>query len=159
MGGILAVMGMAFVVGDTLPGIPAWIVLAILVLGTLYEDQWTFDSALGKVSHKAGLMIAARTRRIDFSEIQRFCIVPLVRGTIPGSEDEKISNEAALIGKRTDDTTIKRDWHKKPFLSLEIECHDGTRYLVDHMPARRMDKLRSLAARIADHCGKPLTED
>lgn len=158
MGAILAIVAAALILGGTAPGFPAWIVLAILVLGALYEDRWTFDKSSDQVSHRAGLIVAAKTRRIDFADIQQFCIVPFVKGTIPGTEDEKAANEAALTGQRTDDAAIKRERHKQPFLSLEVECHDGTRYLIDHMPARKAEQLRGMAARIAEHCGKPVTE-
>jgi len=158
MGTILAIVAAALLLGDTRPGALAWLVMIILLLGTFYEDKWSFDGADQSARHQAGLMFLSRSRVVPFVQIERLRIVPLVRGTIPGSEDEKAANEAALKGTRTDDPTIKRERHKKPFLSLEIECADGTRFLVDHMPARKAEKLRSLASRIAEHCGKPVVE-
>lgn len=41
-------------------------------------------------------------------------------------------------------------------LDLVLECADGTRYLVDHLPVRREGRLRELAVRVADVCAKPL---
>jgi len=159
MGAILGLVILALAMGGSPPGGLAWVVLAILVLGALYEDKWEFDADLGRVTHRSGLMIAARSRVIGFPEIQQFRIVPLVKGTLPGTEEERAANEAALQGERTDDVSAKRDRHKKPFLSLEIECLDGTRYLVDHMPARRAPGLRTLASRIAEFCGKPVSDE
>jgi len=159
MGGILALVSLALAMGDAAPGALAWIVLGLLALATIYEDRWEFDGTLGRATHRSGLMIAARSRVIEFPEIHRFRIVPLVRGTLPGTEEERAANAAALKGERTDDVSLKRDRYKKPFLSLEIECLDGTRYLVDHMPARRAPGLRTLASRIAEFCGKPVSDE
>jgi hypothetical protein len=158
MGLILAIVVTALLMGDSRPGILAWLVLALLLLGALYEDSWTFDAAEGRATHRAGLVVSARSTVIEFSSIERFRVVPLVKGTIPGSAEEQAENAAALAGKRSDDGQIKRFRHKKPFLSLEIECTDGTRYLVDHLPARNGEKLRSVVSRLATLCGKPVTE-
>ena len=158
MAAILVVVAASVFWSGAMPGVLAWIVLAILVLAVFYEDRWTFDATEGRASHHAGLLFASRARVVPFPEIVRFAIVPLVRGTVPGTQEEKAENQAALEGKRPDDVAMKRDRHKKPFLSLEMECADGTRYLVDHVPARRAQDLRALAARIAGHCEKPLAE-
>ena len=158
MGGIVAVVCGALFLGDTRPGAFAWVVLVVLLLAALYEDRWSFDGRDGRAEHKAGLVFWARTVALDFAQIERFRVVPLVRGTIPGTEDEKASNEAALKGERADDGSLKRERHKKPYLSLEIECLDGARYLVDHMPARKAEQLRLMASRIGDLCGKPVVD-
>ncbi len=159
MGCILAVVVTALVMGDSRPGFLAWLVLVILILGALYEDKWIFDAAESRIVHRAGLLIGAKATVIEFSAVERFCIVPLVKGTIPGTEDEKSENAAALKGYRSDDGHLRRARYKKHFLSLEIECSDGTRYLIDHMPARNVVNVRATAALMADLCGKPVTED
>lgn len=158
MGVIVAVVCGALFLGGTQPSIFAWVVLAILLLAVLYEDRWSFDAQEGKAEHKAGLVFWGRTVTIEFAQIDRFRVVPLVQGTIPGTEDEKASNEAALKGGRADDGSLRRERHKKPYLSLEIECLDGARYLVDHMPARKADRLRHMASRLGDLCGKPVAD-
>lgn len=158
MGVIVAVVCGALFLGDTRPGVFGWVVLAILVLAGLYEDRWSFDARDGKAEHKAGLVFLGRTVSLGFDQIDRFRVVPLVRGTIPGTEDEKVANEAALKGGRADDGSLRRERHKKPYLSLEIECLDGARYLVDHMPARKAEQLRLMASRIGDLCGKPVVD-
>jgi hypothetical protein len=159
MGAIIAVVVAALIMGETRPGLLAWVILLLLVLSALYEDKWTFDAASGCVTHRTGLLVAARSTQIEFASIERFRIVPLVKGTVPGTDEEKAENAAALKGQRTDGGNLKRSRHKKPFLSLEIECSDGTRYLVDHVPARRSESLRSIAATMAALCDKPVTEN
>jgi hypothetical protein len=158
MGFIVAVVVTALAMGDSRPGILAWVVLVLLCLASLYEEKWTFQATESRVTHRAGLLVAARSTSIDFASIDCFRIVPVVKGTRPGSADEKAENAAALKGQRVGDGIQKKAWHKKPFLSLEIECTDGTRYLIDHVPARRVATLRSSAARMAALCEKPVSE-
>lgn len=158
MGLVLAVIVASLLSVHAWPGIVAWILLVILALGLLYEDTWTFDAAEGHVFHRAGLLVAARTTAIAFSAIERLRIVPLVKGTVPGTEDEKIENAAALQGRRDDDGRFQRSRHKKAFLNLTLEGTDGTIYLIDHIPARNAENLRMVASRLAELCGKPLSE-
>ena len=158
MAAILAIVIAAVLLGDSAPGVLAWIILGILFLATVYEDRWTFDADARTVSHRAGLLIASRSRVIAFAEIAQFVIVPLVKGTVPGTEEEKAENKAAIEGKHPNEASLMWNRHKKPFLNLEIECVDGTRYLVDHVPARRSHVLHALGARIARHCEKPLAK-
>jgi len=158
MGGILALVATALLMGEDRPGALAWTVLVILLLSFLYDDRWVFDASKNHAVHRAGLLVGSKSTVIAFSAMERFCIVPLVKGTIPGSDDERAENAAALKGQRTDDGQLRRFRHRKPFLSLEIEGTDGTRYLVDHVPARCAEKLRGAASRMAELCGKPLSE-
>jgi hypothetical protein len=157
MGSILAVVSTALAMGDSRPGFLGWAIFFVLCLGFLYEDKWIFDASGNLVIHRGGLLFASRSSKIEFSAIERFCIVPLVRGTIPGTEDEKIENAAALRGHRADERSYKHSRHKKHFLSLSMECCDGSRYLIDHVPARRAEALRIVAARIATLCDKPVS--
>jgi hypothetical protein len=158
MGFILTLVATALIMTGSWPGFLAWTILVILTLCMLYEDTWTFDAKDGRAVHRAGLLIGARSTVIELSAIEQFRIVPYVKGTIPGSEEEKAENAAALEGKRTDDDHLKRSRHKKPFLILEINCADGTRYLIDHIPARSGAKLRAAASQLGTLCGKPVVE-
>ena len=159
MGCILGVVVASLVSVRDWPGILGWIILVVLALGLLYEDTWIFDATEERAMHRAGLVIAARTTVVEFASIARFRIVPLVKGTVPGTEDERAENAAALQGRRGDDGRFKRSHHKKAFLNLTIESTDGTLYLVDHLPARCAEQLRSSASRLAELCGKPLSEE
>jgi hypothetical protein len=159
MGCILATVATVLIMDDSAPGFLAWAILVVLLLSFLYEDKWTFDATAGRVVHRAGLLVGARSTVLEFRAIDRFCIVPLVKGTIPGTEDEKIENAAALKGQCADAGNLRRSRHKKPFLSLEIEDTNGTRYLIDHIPARRAQKVRTAAAQMAALCEKVVSED
>jgi hypothetical protein len=158
MGAILAVLVAGLADAGGRPGILAWALLAIVVLAALYTEQWVFDAGSGKVTHRTGLLVAARSTVIPFAAIERFLITPHVEGTIPGTEDERYENAAALRGERGDDAGTRRARHKKPFLGLVLECESGDLYLVDRVSARAAGRLRELAARMADLCGKPLID-
>ena len=153
---ILAVVAAGLVQVGGRPGILAWTVLALLLVALLYQERWVFDAGLGRVRHQGGLVGAARTTDIPFRAIAGLRLEPHVRGTIPGSEDERRANAAALAGGRTDDGDRHRARHKRPYLGLVLECADGTRLLVDRVPARDADRLRQVARRLAEHCGRPL---
>lgn len=158
MGGILLVLIASLVQEGAHPAWPAWAVLAIVALGALYQEQWIFDTGQGRVVHKVGLLIGARTRVIDFAVVERFLIAPHVEGTIPGTGDERDENAAAARGGRGDDAGARRARHKKPYLGLVMACRDGVDYLVDRVPARDSAGLRQTAVRLAEFCAKPLVE-
>ena len=155
MFGILAIIMAALFQTGGNPGGLACALMVIVAAGALYEEQWTFDATRDRVTYRTGLTIAARTTVIDFAAIERFRIAPHVEGTIPGTEDERAENAAALKGGRGDDARVRRSGHKKHFLALVIEC-DGASYLVDRVPARNAARMREISARMAGICGKPL---
>ncbi len=145
------------------PGIGSWIIIAVLVLGVLYEEKWTADPAAKMVSHRSGLLVAARTVEIPFDSIEEFSLTALVRGTIPGSEDEKSENKAAFAAldgetEARDMKPMDRLFKKKAFMNLVIKSADGSVYLVNTMPARRAASLRMAARQLAIACGKDLVE-
>jgi hypothetical protein len=153
---VLAALATGIALGGGRPGPMAWTILVLVALGGLYEDNWSFDAGRGRVVHRAGLSFAANASVFPFAAIERFCLVPVVAGTIPGSEAEREGKAAALEGRRADDHGPRRFRHRKPFLDLVMECADGRRCLIDHLPARRAGRLREAGDRIAALCGKPL---
>ena len=155
MAAILGVAAAALLQVGSWPGIPAWLLLGLVAAALLYEERWRFDAARGRVVHRNGLVLAARTLEVPFTAIERFLIVPHVEGTIPGTEAERRENAAALAGGRGDDAAVRRFRHRKPFLALVMEC-GGSVHLIDRVPARQGVRLRATAARLADYCGKPL---
>jgi hypothetical protein len=156
MAAILGLLVAALAQAGVRPGPLAWVVLALVALALLYEEAWVFEAGPGRVVHRGGLLVAARSTVIPFAEIERLLIVPHVEGTIPGTEDERLENAAALAGRRTDDGGSRRSRHKKPYLDLVLETDGGTRRLMDRVPAREGDRLRGTAAALAELCGKPL---
>jgi len=158
MAAILAFLVAGLVLGGKPPGALAWVMLALAAVGALYEERWVFDAGAGRIVQRVGLRLAYRSMVIPFDAIEGFRIIPVVAGTIPGSQDEAAENVAALAGTATVDSRGRRARHKKPFLDLVVECLDGTRYLIDHRPARCAAQLRDVANQLAAHCDRPLEE-
>lgn len=158
MAAILAALGAGIALAGARPGPMPWIVLAVVALGGLYQERWEFDAGRGRIEHRVGLLGAARRSVIPFAAIERLRLVPVVTGTVPGSQAERAEKAAALAGHRVDDSGGRRFRHRKPFLDLVIESSDGRSRLVDRMPARRAGRLRDLADRAAALCAKPLVE-
>jgi hypothetical protein len=155
---LAALIVAAFAVEGSPPGLVAWIVFAVIALAGLYEERWTFDPKGGGIVNRAGLVVAAKSRVLRVEEVERFRLLPFVRGTVPGSEDERRENAAALAGGRADDAIQRRVSYKKPFLNLVCETSDGSVYLINALPARRGPALRDVGRRIASLCGKPFVE-
>jgi hypothetical protein len=153
---VLAALAAALALGDGRAGAAAWTILGLVALGGLYDERWSFDAGRGEVQHRVGLCFAAKASVLRFGAIERFRLVPLVAGTVPGSEAERAGNAAALAGQRADDGGGRRFRHRRPFLDLVLECADGRRYVIDRRPARGAGRLRGAADRIAAVCGKPL---
>ena len=158
MAGILAVLVAGLLLGGKPPGVMGWAMLVLAAAGALYEERWVFDATAGRIVQRVGLRLAARSLVIPFESAETFRIIPVVAGTIPGSQDEVTENAAALAGTPTVDSRGKRARHKKPFLDLVVECVDGTRYLIDHRPARHAAELREVATQVAALCDKALEE-
>ncbi len=163
LAGILAVVGVSVFVAGGDPGIGSWIIGAVLVLGILYEERWTADPAAKRIRHASGLLVAARSLDIPFDQIESFALSALIRGSIPGGEEEKTETRAAFaaLNGETDSRDMKpmdRLFRKKAFINLVIKSTDGTVYLMNATPARRAASLREAGRRYAEICGKPFIE-
>ena len=69
---ILALLAAGLALGGLRPGPMAWVILALVVLGGLYEESWSFDAAAGRVVRRAGLCFAPRRSVLPFEAIERF---------------------------------------------------------------------------------------
>ena len=155
---ILALVSAALFSDGGVPGPIGWIVIAVLALGALYEESWRIEPAAGRLVHRSGLLILARSKALALDTVERCRIVPFVRGTLPGSQDEAAQNAAALAGSRGDDSGKRRTWHTKAYLCLIVETSGGERYSIDVQSARKATALKAIASRMAEACGRELLE-
>jgi len=133
----------------------AWLLLALSALGVLYEERWTFGPS--GAEHAVGVLFAARKLRLDREALEALSLVPHVRGTVPGSEDEARENARALAGEQdTDPYGRKKSLWKRPYLILVLTARDGSDYAVDKVPARNRDRILGYARRIAERTGLEL---
>lgn len=137
------------------PSVVAWLLLALSAFGVLYEERWTFGTA--GAEHAVGVLFAARTLRLDRETLEALSLVPHVRGTVPGSEDEARENARALSGEQDmDPYGRKKSLWKRPYLILVLAARDGSEYAVDKVPARNRDRILGYARRIAERTGLEL---
>jgi len=156
---VLAALTASLVVSGGPPGPIGWAILAIVALGCLYEERWTFDPAARLAVHRSGLIIIARKTKLAFDDIASVRLAPFVRGTVPGSSEEAAENEAALSGGGPYDALPRRRlFAKKRYICMLLEGKDGTHWFVDAATARALADLRSKASRIAGLVGAPLNE-
>ncbi|MEI6385102.1 MAG: hypothetical protein WCQ50_00595 [Spirochaetota bacterium] len=162
MGLLEALLVVSMYSGGSSPGPLGWIFSAIVLLALLYEERWSFDTARGTMAHRFGLVIVAKTFSVPLSGVTGFRLVPWTRGTLPGSAEERTdaANTLAVSRGAQDGQANPRvlaGIHKKPFLALVCET-DGQTLLINMVSARKGERLRAQAERLARHCGKPLAE-
>jgi len=162
MGIVFAAVTLSLFYGGHLPGTVGWIVIAILFLALIYRETWVFDQTGGEVRHRFGLLIAARSLTLPFGDIGVFRLVPWVRGSIPGSAEEKLENRQTLEASRgrqipDEPGGKRRPRYRKPFLTLVLEA-PGKSVTINMVPARRAIAFRAIAEKIARYCDKPLEE-
>lgn len=147
------------------PGFTAWIVLALLALGALYEEKWVFDPETKTIRHSNGFLPFAKAKAIPFAEAAEFSLTVLARGTVPGSaEEETEKTRAFLMLKGKDKDELKRGApaflnRKKPYINLMMACLDGSTYLIDSLPARHAGRLLAAGKAMAAACGRPFAEE
>ncbi len=162
MGLIFVAVSAALVFGGKEPGTVGWIIMGILFLALLYQETWHFDATKGEIRHRFGLLVLASTLVIPIESVSCFRLVPWVRGSIPGSAEEKKENAETLAASRgtqiPDAVSSKRRFlARRPYLTLVCESAPTTA-TINMVPGRRGLSLRGVANRIAEYCGKPVQE-
>ncbi|MCE1195372.1 hypothetical protein LWX53_02600 [bacterium] len=167
--------------GGNAPNFVAWIILAFLLFGLLYEERWIVDPRSGKVRHLGGVWPVAKATEIAFGDIESLRLEAFARGTVPGSGDEAVgavhdlSNVfgdgdeaeekarafAMMRGKDSEDPVKKqpsRFGAKKPYINLVLKTRSGEDYLIDTLPARRAARFKKVGAAFAEVCGAPFAD-
>ena len=167
-GVMLAIVAGGVITSGEAPSILACIIMALLVLGLLYEERWTVLPESGELRHAAGILPFATRLSIPFGQIESLKLSAFARGTIPGTEDEKkekeraysllnasISNSSGFGAERPSFLRLRR----KPYLNLVIATADAQEYLVDSLPASRAVRLLKAGKALAEACGVEFRED
>ncbi len=152
--GIFGILSWTLSAQAEAPSVVAWLLLALSAFGVLYEERWTFGPV--GAEHAVGVLFAVRRLRLDRESLEALSLVPHVRGTVPGSEDEVRENARALAGDPPDPYARKRTLWKRPYLILVLRARDGSDYAVDKVPARNRDRILGYARRIAERTGLEL---
>jgi hypothetical protein len=84
--GLLATILSMGIIGSETMSVFSLVALVLLVVGALYQEQWTVDPNSREVVSRHGLLIMARTRRWSFDEIESVEYTHYRVGTVPGSD-------------------------------------------------------------------------
>ncbi len=153
---MLAVLVGALVVGNGIFGPIGWGLLALVTVASLFEDSWVFDATSRRISHRSGLFPLLRRRVITLADAERVRVVSFIRGTVPGSEDEREEKKIAMTGASPADFFRRKSPHKRRYLCMILDVADGSQYFMDAASPRAKSSLVAKAAKIASCCGIPL---
>ena len=141
------------------PSVIGWIILALLILGLVYEERWVVEPKTGRVLHYSGIWPAAKIISLGFGEIEEFSLGAFAKGTVPGSTEEKADKERAfamLNGRDSEEPgrpSIFKMGRRKPYITLLLRTREGGDYLVDSLPARSARRLRAAGEALAAAAG------
>jgi hypothetical protein len=160
---LLLIAGGIFTTGGS-PSLVAWIILALLLLGLVYEERWVVDPQAKVIRHIGGLWPIARPMTIEFDLIKEFCLRPLARGTVPGSKEESSVNAKAfdMMNHKDTEQGFTKGFFKSasrvPYINLLMLTKDDEAFLVDSLPARRAERLRKAGQILAAASGSRFAE-
>lgn len=156
---MIAVVASGVFIAGGMPGIIGWIVLALLILGLLYDERWIFDPKTRVVRHFGGIWPFAKELRVAFDDIEGFSLGAFARGTVPGSAGEAKEEEKAFAmmnGKDTDSGekfSLFKSAGRKPYINLFLRTKSADSWLIDSLPARRGFRLKKVGEAMADASG------
>jgi hypothetical protein len=161
---LIAVMASGVFIAGSAPGPIGWIVLALLLLGLVYDERWIIDPKAREIRHFGGLWPFPRAMRVEFDDIEGFRLSAFARGTVPGSESETKEQEKAFAMMNGKDTnkgekiSLFRSMRRKPYINLLVNTKSGESYLVDTLPARRAGRLKKVGEAMAAACGSGFSD-
>lgn len=147
------------------PGLFAWIILVLLVMGLVYEERWTIDPASKTIRHHGGFWPLAKVTTTGFDSVEEFHLRALARGTVPGSKEESSVNEKAfaMMNHKDAEQGFAKNFLKSasrvPYINLLMKTSEGEVYLVDSLPARRAGRLAVVGSAFAEACGSSFIKD
>jgi hypothetical protein len=93
--GLLATILSMGILGSGTTSLFSMVALALLVIGALYQEQWTFDPGEERIVARHGLLLLARRKTWDFGEIESVEYTHYRAGTVPGSDQPDPPGSAA----------------------------------------------------------------
>jgi len=144
---ILALIASALVLDKFNTGPLGWIAIVLLLLGLVYKEDWIFDPHEKTIVGQLGFYPLLKKTSLSFEEIAYIQLAAFAKGTVPGSNDEKASNNDAFNEMHADmanrSSKISFDWfrRKKLYITLLVVTKREERYLLDMVPARRAMRL------------------
>jgi hypothetical protein len=150
---IMAAIATSLLISETGPGIFAWLVTFFVFLGLLYEERWSFDPVIKRVSYTCGIFPFLKRTDYSFDRLQKISIKVIARDAVPGGEEEKASVNAVLEDMNGPYDKKADQKRRKALIRLIIDTSDGESLLIDTTSARRIASLKRLAAAISEISG------
>lgn len=137
--GITALILIAAAVFSGGLGTVGTIIIGIVVLASLYEERWVFDTVAGSCTGRIGLLFAARKSSFKASDVGLVRIDMFAKGRLdqhdlPPLDKMPRGSQARLI----------------------VELLDGERYMLDSVSIKNRDDLEINARAIAQALGAPI---
>lgn len=164
IGGMLALIAAAIVMEDFHTGPVGWIVVILLILGVIYKEDWLFDAPNRLIHGLVGFYPLFKRTDLSFEEVSYIQLAAFSRGTIPGSAEEKSSNQEAFDEMKGD--TPKKGvkgmeffQRKKLYIAMLLITKNDEHYLLDMVPARKASRLSSTGRALAALIGCSFLEN
>ena len=134
----LILFGSAILTPEAGKGFSPGLLVALLIalLGSLYEERWTFDRPNKTVQFRFGLVFLARRVRVPFEQVKSLEVERFFRGTIPGAA------EAEGQGNPGQD---RRSYH-----SLVLYLTNGNRLVVETVRGKNSWKIEKIRDNLAE---------
>lgn len=152
----LLVAGMASTGAFTAP-VPL-ILMAVLALGSLYEERWTIDPDRRGVESRHGLLFLARVRRWSFDEIAAVEYSHYAAGSMPGSGPPADTGTDGISGMKRGAAGRMAQAMQRQFLAYSLVFVDGTSRRIEVRRVHSISVEGTLPRAVAGAIGVPLHE-
>lgn len=152
--GAIGVFLLIGIIGRGDGGLGALVIIAIIVLGGLYDERWTIEPATGTLTARSGLLIVGRRRRWRLDAIEAVEYAHHRAGSIPGSRQTSPRSEATETTPRGF-LPRRRAVH---YLWYAIRTTDGTTARVEIRRVRDWNREIALVEAFAADVGVALEE-
>jgi hypothetical protein len=145
------------VAGSGDPTALSLIILALLILGAVYEERWVIDPDTREVTNRHGLLFLAQRRRWRFDEIEAVEYTHYRGGTLPGSPQTPPSDSAERAARdatsRFGRVTRGLDRY---FLRYDLVTTEGRKVRIELRKVTDWDREKEIPGAVASAIGVPL---
>lgn len=141
----------------------AWILVAVMLFGLIYEDRWSFDRAAGRVENRFGVVFLARRRGFPMADLEHVGLERFTRGRLGPEGPDGTAGDAGRDGVADAARAAgpfggalrpaRRRWGELKIVRLVAVDRAGEVHVLDAGPAHRLAQFRNRGLRIAAFCG------
>jgi hypothetical protein len=135
-------------IAEGVPSALGWIFVIVALLSAVYEERWTADSERKTLSHRYGLIFAARSFSLSFDGIHAFRVSSFIKGEMKDpATAENDPDESNGLSK------ARRPYFKKRMLRLIVETGEGEVIVMDAAGERSRERIEAAAEKFSSFCG------